>query len=51
VPRLFCIDPDDDVVVIAHDSVGAQVNRKNGGKNPDAIHNPLAPVFKVEPSY
>jgi len=46
--HLCGVYPNHDVVVIAHNGVGTQVNGKNRTKQLDAIDDPLAAVFKVE---
>jgi hypothetical protein len=35
--------------VVAHDSVGTQINGEYGTKQFDAVDDPLPPVFEVKP--
>jgi|GEM_PF-7013212 len=48
---LFClidINPDYNVVVVAHDRISAQIHSNYGAKQSDAVHDPLATVFEIE---
>jgi hypothetical protein len=45
---LILVYSDHGVIVVTHDSVGAQINGEYGTKQFDAVNNPLTPVFKVK---
>lgn len=45
---LVLVNTDHDVIVVAHDSVGAQINGEYGTKQFDAVDDPLTPVFEVK---
>gem|GEM_PF-5425978 len=36
------------MIVIAHDGVGTKIDSKHGTQQPDAIHDPLTAVVKIE---
>ena len=43
--------PNHDVVMVVHDGVGTQINGKHRTHQLDAVHNPLATVFKIKAGY
>jgi hypothetical protein len=45
---LILVNSDHGVIVVAHDSVGAQINGKYRTNQFDAVDDPLTPVFKVK---
>ena len=45
---LFALDLYHDVVMVAHDGVGAQVNGKHRAQQLDAIDDPLSAMLEVE---
>ena len=45
--KMVQVNPYHDMIVIAHDCIGAQINREYGAEQFDAINDPLAAVFKV----
>ena len=42
------VNPNHDVVVLAHNSIGTQINIKYRKHQLDTIHNPLPAVFEVK---
>jgi len=45
---LISIDPNHDVVMVAHDGVGTKIDRKYRAQQLDAIDDSLAAVFEVK---
>ena len=45
---LISVNPDHDVVMVAHDGVGTKIDRENGTQQLDAIDDPLAAVLEVK---
>ena len=44
---LIAIDMQDDMVVVAHDGIGGNIDSKNTGQFKQTIFNPLPAVFKA----